>query len=100
MATQLRSTSMDDHPERRRYYPEHDDVALSEAILEAVQAHENASFSADEFTLFDHVHPDALDNLFKDTSDVEISVQINLTNVTVSVWSDGGIDIRVTDKIE
>ena len=90
---------MDDHPERRRYYPD-DDVALSEAILEAVQAHENASFRADEFTLFDHVHPDALDNLFKDTSDVEISVRINLTNVTVSVWSDGGIDIRVTDKLE
>ena len=91
---------MDDHPERRRYYPDDEDVALSEAILEAVQAHENASFCADEFRLFDHVHPDALDNLFRDTSDVEISVQINLTNVTVSVWSDGGIDIRVTDKLE
>lgn len=89
---------MDYRSERRRYYPD-DDIALSEAILEAVQAHEGASFDEDEFTLYDHIHPDAIDMLFKDTSGVDISVQIHLTNVTVSLWSDGGIDIRVTDNV-
>lgn len=91
---------MDDHPERRRYYPDDEDIALSEAVLEAVQAHESASFEDDEFRLYDHIHPDAIDMLFKDTSGVGISVKIHLTNVTVSLWSDGGIDIRVTDNVD
>lgn len=91
---------MDENPERRRYYPDDTDASLSEAILEAVEAHENASVGADEFTLYDHINPDAIDMLFKDTNDVTVSVQIQLTNVTVSIWSDGRIDIRVSDKIE
>lgn len=91
---------MDDHAERRRYYPEDEDIALSEAVLEAVEAHESASFQDDEFPLFDHIHPDAIDMLFKDTSEVGVSVQIRLTNVTVSLWSDGGIDIRVSDNVD
>ncbi|RDI72855.1 HalOD1 output domain-containing protein [Halopelagius longus] len=91
---------MDDHPERRRYYPDDEDIALSEVVLEAVQAHENASFEDDEFPLYDHIHPDAIDMLFKDTSGVDVSVRIHLTNVTVSLWSDGGVDIRVTDNID
>jgi len=89
-----------DHPEHRRYYPDSENIPLSEAIYEAVQAHENTTLSSDEFDLYHHIQPEALDNLFKETSDIEISVQIRLTNVTVSIWSDGGIDIRVTDKIE
>ena len=91
---------MNDRPERRRYYPGDENVPLSEAILEAVRAHENASLSADEFDLYDHVNPEAIDALFRDASGVDMSVQFHLTNVTVSVWSDGGIDIRVTDRID
>ena len=91
---------MDDRPERRRYYPDDESIPLSEAVLEAVRAHENASLSADEFDLYDHVHPEAIDTLFRDASGVDLSVRFHLTNVTVSVWSDGGIDIRVTDRVE
>ncbi|WP_227380724.1 HalOD1 output domain-containing protein [Haladaptatus halobius] len=91
---------MDEHSERRRYYSKDTEASLSEAILEAVEAHENASLGEDEFTLYDHVNPDAIDMLFKDTTDIAVSVQIHLTNVTVSIWSDGGIDIRDTDKID
>lgn len=90
---------MDGHPERRRYYPDHENVPLSEAVREAIEAHENSSLSADELCLYDHVNPEAIDVLFEDTDGVDISVQINLTNVAVSIWSDGGIDIRVTDRI-
>jgi hypothetical protein len=86
-------------PERRRYYPDKEDVPLSEAVLEAVEAHENASLTADEFTLYEHVDPRAIDLLFKDSTDLDISVQFHLENITVSIWSDGGIDIRVTDKL-
>lgn len=92
--------NLDENSERRKYYPDDPDTPLSKSVLEAVKAHENASLSEDEFSLYDHVHPEALDMLFKDTSDIDISVQITLSNVNVSVWSDGGIDIRVSDKIE
>lgn len=91
--------AMDEHPERRRFYPVEENVPLSEAVLEAVKAHENSSLSADEFGLYDHINPDAIDMLFRDTADVDVTVQIDLENVTVSIWSDGGIDIRVTDRI-
>ena len=93
---------IDDSSERRRYYPDEDNVPLSTAIYEAIDAHEDASLTRDELDLFQHVNPEAIDMLFRDSVDgeVDISVQFNLTNVTVSVWSDGGIDIRVTEKIE
>lgn len=92
---------MDEHPERRRYYPVEENVPLSEAVREAIEDHEKASLSADELDLYKQINPEAIDILFQDTTDtdVEISVQINLENVTVSIWSDHGIDIRVTDKI-
>ena len=93
---------IDDSSERRRYYPDEDNVPLSTAIYEAIDAHEDASLTRDELDLFQHVNPEAIDMLFRDSVDgeVDISVQFNLANVTVSVWSDGGIDIRVTEKME
>lgn len=90
---------MDENPERRKYYPEDAETPLSQAILEAVEAHESASLTTDEFALFEHLNPDAIDMLFEDT-DLPVSVSIRLENVTVSVWSDGGIDIRVSDKMD
>jgi len=92
--------SVDDHPERRRYYPVEENVPLSEAVREAIEAHEDSTLNPDELDLYDSINPEAIDMLFMDTEDVDVSVQINLTNVTVSIWSDGGIDIRVTDRIE
>ena len=88
---------MDENPERRRYYPDEENVPLSVAIEEAVRAHEGAPPLSNDFDLYDHVDPDAIDMLFTDTAGADISVQFRLPDVTVSVWSDGGVDIRVTD---
>lgn len=98
----LTMSGVDDHPERRRYYPDEENVPLSTAIRGAIESHENTSLDSDELDLFKHVNPEAIDMLFTDApeSDVDISVQFNLTNVTVSVWSDGGIDIRVSEKLQ
>jgi hypothetical protein len=90
---------MAEDPERRRYYPEEENVPLSEAVREAIEAHEDSSLSADELELYENINPEALDILFRDTADVDVSIQINLTNITVSIWSDGGVDIRVTEKL-
>ena len=91
---------MDENPERCRYYPDEETTPLSKAVREAVEAHGSTSLSADELALYEHINPDALDTLFDESvgGDVDVSVQLNLPNVTVSVWSDGGIDIRVTDR--
>lgn len=93
---------VDDQPERRRYYPDDESLPLSAAIYDALEAHDEATLEKDEFGLYEHVNPEAIDMLFSDTSGdgIDISVQFNLTNVTVAVWSDGGIDIRVTEKVE
>ncbi|AHG05345.1 hypothetical protein HALDL1_13045 [Halobacterium sp. DL1] len=93
---------VDEHAERRRYYPDDESVPLSTAIYEAIEAHHEATLENDEFGLHEHVNPEAIDMLFTDTGDddIEISVQFNPTNVTVAVWSDGGIDIRVSEKME
>ena len=77
-----------------------DELKQHIGVGEAIEEHESTSVSADEFDLYDHVDPDALDNLFRETDDVGIIVQFHLTNVIVSVWSDGAIDIRVTDDLE
>lgn len=90
---------MDSHPERRRYYPDEENVPLSEVVREALEAHESASLSADELDLYDSVNPEAIDDLFRNTDDVDVTVRIELTNVTVSIWEDGGIDVRVTDDV-
>lgn len=81
---------MDEDPERRRFYPDDENVPLSVAVREAIEPHESTSLSADEIQLYNHVNPNAIDSLFEDTADVGVSVQINLTFVTVSIWSDGG----------
>jgi len=86
-------------PERRRYYPEAENVPLSVAVREAVAAHRRSSPTTDDFDLYDHVDPDALDALFERDPQAAVSVQIRLEDVTVSLWSDDGVDIRVTDTI-
>lgn len=91
---------MDEHAERRRYYRGNDEGSLSEAVLETVEAHRNASLGADEFPLYEHVNPEAVDELFDDAGDVAVSLQITLENVSVSIWNDDGVDIRVVDSVE
>ena len=88
---------MDENAERRRYYPNEENVPISVAITETVDAHENSVVSRERFSLFDHIDPDALNRLFTDTVDVDFSMQFHLPSATISVWGDGGIDIRVTD---
>lgn len=86
--------------ERRRYYPSEENVPLSEAVREAVEDHASTSLRSDEFDLYDHVSPDAIDALFRDADDLGVVVQFHLTNVVVSVWNDDVIEVRVTDDVE
>ena len=82
----------------KRYYPEEENVPLSEAVFEAARAHGDASLTADEFDLYEHIDPESLDTLFTDAVGTDINVRIDLPDISVNIWSDGGIDIRVTDR--
>ena len=89
---------MDDEVTSQRYYPEEENVPLSEAVLEAARTRDDASLTADRFDLYEHVDPESLDTLFTDPVGTDISVRIDLPDVSVTIWSDGGIDIRVDDR--
>ena len=91
---------MDDSPERRRYYPEEENVPLSTTVREAIAAHADVERGADEIALYDHVNPEGIDLLFKDTADADVSIKIDLDHVTVGIWGDGSVDIRVTERYE
>ena len=88
----------DENVERRVYRPDSEFASLSETILEAVDAHENGDIGRDGFRLYDNVDPDALDRLFREDADADLTVRFNVDGVTVSLWGDGGVDVRVTDR--
>lgn len=81
---------MDPNPERRRYRVAEENVPLSEVVREAVDAHGTAD------SLGDHVDVESIDRLFTG-SDVAVSLRLVLPDVTVSIWNDDGVDIRVAD---
>ena len=91
---------MAERAEQRRYYPGEENVPLSVASERAVRATESAPSLRDEFEPYDRGSADAIDIPFTSTDGVDTSVQIRLPDVTVAVWSDGGVDSRVTDADE
>ena len=91
---------MDGPPERRRYYPEEENVPLSTTVREAIAAHPQVDRDADEMALYDNIDPEGIDRLFRDTADADVSIRIDLDRVTVGIWGDGGVDIQVTEKYE
>ncbi|MFC4548699.1 MULTISPECIES: HalOD1 output domain-containing protein [Halorussus] len=83
----------------QRYYPE-EDRKLSTAVLEAIEDQKGEDLSKADFRLYDDVDPDALDALFRSDADANTSVQFNTDDVTVTLWGDGGVEIRITPREE
>ncbi|MFH5802115.1 HalOD1 output domain-containing protein [Haladaptatus sp. CMAA 1911] len=87
---------MGETEESEVYYP-HEDRSLSHAVLSALgEAHETAITDA-EFTLYDHIDPDALDSLFQADADATIRVAFTIEDYVVTIWGDKGIHIHVRD---
>lgn len=91
---------MDAQSRRRRHYPVAENVPLSEAVREAVREHDSSEAAVDEAALYDSVGIESVDHLFAGLGDASVSVQLSLPNVTVSIWNDTPVDIRVTDRLE
>jgi Halobacterial output domain 1 len=90
---------MGETEESEVYYP-HEDRSLSHAVLSALEeVHETAITNA-EFTLYDHIDPDALDSLFQADADATVRVAFTIEDYVVTIWGDEGIHIHVRDDGE
>jgi|GEM_PF-2544921 len=83
--------------EQERYYPS-EEKSLSTAILAAIEEQKGRDLSMTDFQLYDDIDPDALDNLFQEDSTSNTTVRFDTDDVTVTLWGDGGVEIRVTPQ--
>lgn len=91
MATPARHTGYDDaEPRYRTRYDVLEDGAISTAIAEAA----TTAASDDGFVLYDHVDPDALDQLFRHGADGAWSLTFETDEFAVTVDSDGWITVH------
>jgi hypothetical protein len=86
----------------RHHYLHLENVPLSEAVREAVDAHERSEATVEGVILDEDVNVEVVDRLFTETlgdsEDVSLSLQMDLPNVHVDLESDYPISIRVTDR--
>lgn len=92
-------TNRQDSPEveQAKYTPEQD-RSLSEAILEAIEAHTKKDVSNSDFVLYDDINPDALNELFRDDARQRTTVGFDTDDVRVELYSDVGVVINVRDR--
>lgn len=82
-------------PVRATYSPE-DNRTLSDAVLEALDAHLDEDILRTDFTLYENINTDALNNLFKENPTSETKVAFTVEDRLITLWGDGEIEIRVT----
>lgn len=75
-------------------------TGLSEAIVEAISRHRDEAVGRADFTLFDDVSSQSVDELFKPEPAPTTRVAFETDAVHVEVWNDGEVEIRVTDAVE
>jgi hypothetical protein len=71
---------------------------LSTTILEAIEDQKDEDLSEADFRLYDDIDPDALDNLFRKDANADTTVEFNTDDVTVTLWGDGTVRIRVEPR--
>lgn len=80
-----------------RYWPG-EDRSLSDAVLEAIEEQKGHDLTREDFRLYDDIDPDALDNIFREDVNANTSVKFDTADVTVALWGDGSVEIRVTPR--
>ena len=81
--------------EAHEQYHSSEDRSLSDAVLDAIEEQKGHDLTKETFQLYDDIDPDALDNLFRDDTGANTSVQFNTDGVTVTLWGDGTVEIQV-----
>lgn len=88
----------DDTPGVSDTYRPGQDRSLSDTILEAIADCNGADISESDFTLYESVEPDALDDLFHSDAAPTLSVDFTVGNVRVRCRTYHGVEIRVTER--
>ncbi|MFC7213180.1 HalOD1 output domain-containing protein [Saliphagus sp. GCM10025334] len=82
---------------RERYTPDQD-RSLTEAVLDAIEDYKGEDLLRADFVLYEDIDPDALNSLFRPDAQSRTTVTIGTDGVTVELWGNGGVEIRVTDR--
>lgn len=77
-------------------YDPDQDRSLSGAILDAIASYRDEDLTESEWTLYDDVDPDALDNIFQEGPQPDTVVEFDTRGVRVMLWRDNGVEIWVT----
>jgi hypothetical protein len=75
--------------------PTGDTTRAHQVVVEALEDHGEFNEDSREWTLYDHIDPDALDNLFNHEGNSNPSVTFEAEGVTVTVWKDGEVHATV-----
>jgi hypothetical protein len=75
-----------------------DDGELSTTILETIEAQKGESLHDADFHLYDDINPEALNDLFREDARGDTTVKFNTDDVTVTLWGDGAVAIKVTPR--
>lgn len=71
---------------------------LSEAVLAAIEEYRETDLRTPDFVLYDHISPDALDELFPPDADSDAVLMFAVEDVRVTLSDNGGVTIEVTDR--
>jgi hypothetical protein len=70
-------------------------VQVHEIVVEAIKEHDEIDVDLGDWTLYDYVDPDALDDLFNHEGNTIISVKFTVQGAIVTVWQDSEIHAKV-----
>lgn len=80
-------------------YTPDQDRTLTEAVLDAIEDCKRDTLQRSDFILYEDIDPDALNSLFRDDARPRTTVKFRTDGVEVELWGDGGVEIRVTDRL-
>jgi Halobacterial output domain 1 len=90
-------TSMSNRTGTEVYTPD-DTRPLSDAVLDAINHQTKKDLQKGDFRLYDHVNPDALDQLFHPHADARVTAMFNAGDLLIILHGNKGIHIHVQDK--
>ncbi|QLG27452.1 hypothetical protein HUG10_07765 [Halorarum halophilum] len=80
-------------------YTPDQDRTLTEAVLDAIEDCKRDNLQRTDFVLYEDIDPDALNSLFRHDARPRTTVNFRTDGVEVELWGDGGVEIRVTDRL-
>ena len=75
----------------------YDRVQASQRVLEALQECDEVDLTSWSSTLYDHIDPDALDNLFAHSEHSIAYIEFQVEDATVFVWEEDEICVSIEE---